>query len=119
MIFIWDNGEEFLDHAIWFVESHLDPDAVSKLLNAAVNPFSRQGGVIARVEDARALSWRQNRLETLESWFSCYGDELVDWRTRTVHQALRSLPPDAVARLAARLYPSNAQIVAESLDVEL
>lgn len=119
MIFIWDNGEEFLDHAIWFIESDLERDAVEKLLDAAVNPFSRQGGVVAVVADPESFDWRQMRVESLESWFTCYGDELVDWRTRSAHEALRRLPPDAIRRLAARLYPSNAQIVAESCDVDL
>ncbi len=114
MIFIWDNGQEFLDHAVWFIQTELDPDVIEKLLNAAVNPFSRRGGVVAVIEEP-AIAWKQTRIESLEAWFTLHGDELVDWRDGSVHDALGRLPKEAIHALAARLYPSNAAIVREVL----
>ena len=113
-IYIWDNGEDFLDHSIWFVESDLAQDIVEEVLDAAVDRRSRRGGVVA-VVDANDVAWRQMRVETLANWFTCYGDELVDWRNRAVHDSLRRLPLSAARELAYRLYPSNAEIVAENL----
>jgi hypothetical protein len=87
---------------------------VEAVLDAAVDHRARRGGVVA-VVDASEVAWRQMRLETLANWFTCHGDELVDWRNRTVHDSLRRLPVSAARELAYRLYPSNAEIVAESL----
>jgi hypothetical protein len=111
MIFIWDNGEEFSDHAVWFIESELPRQAVERLLEGAVNPFSRLGGVIAVLEPEGSVRWKQSRLESLESWFTYYGDALVHWRTRAVQEAMADLPKEAVERLAQRLSPGNAAIV--------
>jgi hypothetical protein len=116
-IYVWDNGEELLDHSVWFIESDLDPTAVEAILDAAVSG-RRRGGVVA-VIDAGDVLWRQMRTETLATWFTCHGDELVDWRTRRVHAALRLLPKDVARSLSHRLYPSNAEIVAESLGLEI
>jgi hypothetical protein len=116
-IFIWDNGEDFLDHSIWFVESDLDQEVVQEILEAAVDRRSRRGGVVAVVK-ADEIGWRQTRAETLENWFTCYGDGLVDWRHRSIHESLRRLPVSAARELAYRLYPSNAEIVAENLGFE-
>lgn len=117
-IYIWDNGEDFLDHAVWFVESNLDPAVVEAVLDAAADRRSRRGGVVA-VVDADEMSWRQMRVESLSNWFTCYGDELVDWRHRTVDDAIRKLPLEVARDLSYCLYPSNAQIVAENLGFEL
>lgn len=114
-IYIWDNGEDFLDHSIWFVESDLAESVVTDILNAAVDQRSRRGGVVAIVP-AQHIQRQQMRVESLANWFTCYGDELVDWRNRTVHESLRALPLTAARELAYRLYPSNAEIVAEQLN---
>lgn len=117
-IFIWDNGEDFLDHAIWFVESDLEQSIVEELLDAAVSKRSRRGGVVA-VVDSDQLQWRQFRTESLANWFSCYGDELVDWRNRKVHGVFHKLPKETMRELSYRLYPSNAEITAENLGFEI
>jgi hypothetical protein len=117
-IYIWDNGEDFLDHAVWFVESNLEPSAVEAVLDAAADRRSRRGGVVA-VVDADEVSWRQMRIESLRNWFTCYGDELVDWRHRTIDDSIRKLPIEVARDLSYCLYPSNAQILAESLGFEL
>src|SRR5688500_12732375 len=94
-VYVWDNGEDFLDHSIWFIESDLDEDIVEAILDAAIDRrTSRRGGVVAVVDSAQ-MGWRQMRLESLGNWFTCYGDELVDWRNRAVHEALRRLPMSA------------------------
>ena len=116
-IYIWDNGEDFLDHSVWFIESDLEQDVILEILQAAVDRRSRRGGVVA-VVDASQVAWHQMRLETLANWFTCYGDELVDWRHRGVHEALRRLPVSVARDLSYRLYPSNAEIVAENLGFE-
>lgn len=112
MIYIWDNGEDYLDHSVWFIESELGSQVVEPILNAAAHPFSRRGGVIA-VVDPLAVAWRKFRLDQLEDWFTCYGDDLVDWRGRRVHESVRSLPPEMLRKLSSRLYPSNAEILLE------
>jgi hypothetical protein len=117
-IYIWDNGEDFLDHSVWFVESDLDQDVVESILDAAVDRRSRRGGVVAIV-DSNQMSWRQMRVESLANWFTCHGDELVDWRHRTVHDAIKKLPLPIARELSYRLYPSNAEIVAENLGFEV
>ena len=116
-IYIWDNGEDFLDHSVWFVESDLDQEVVEEILDAAVDRRSRRGGVVAVVSSSD-VSWRQMRIESLANWFTCYGDELVDWRNRAVHESLRRLPLTTARELSYRLYPSNAEIVAENLGFE-
>lgn len=113
-IYVWDNGEELIDHSVWFIETDLDQSTVEALLDGAVYKKSRRGGVVAIV-DADDVSWRQMRRETLPNWFTCHGDELVDWRRRQVHASLRMLPIDVARELSGRLYPSNAEIVAEAL----
>lgn len=116
-VFVWDNGEDFLDHSIWFVESDLDEEVVGGILNAAVDRRSRRGGVVAVIEE-KAIEWHQLRLESFANWFTCYGDELIDWRNRSIHDSLRKLPTHAIAReLAYRLYPSNAEIMLENLGI--
>lgn len=113
-IYVWDNGEDLIDHSVWFIETDVDQSAVEALLDGAVRGRSRRGGVVA-VVDADDVSWRQMRRETLPNWFTCHGDELVDWRRRQIHASLRMLPLDVVRELSLRLYPSNARIVAEAL----
>jgi hypothetical protein len=116
-IYIWDNGEDFLDHSVWFIETDLEPGVVEEVLDAAVDSRSRRGGVVA-VIPSRDVAWRQGRIETLANWFTCYGDQLVDWRNRAVHESLRKLPIATARELSYRLYPSNAEIVAENLGFE-
>ena len=118
MIYVWDNGEEFSDHAVWFVESELDPDLVERLLNAAVNPFSRAGGVIAVLERSAPVVWKQDRIEPLEVWFGYHGDALVNWKTRPVYAALARLPKEAAKRLTSRLSAGNAAILNKNLGLD-
>ena len=116
-IIIWDNGEEFLEDPIWFVKTDHPTHVVKQILNAAAAHGPRRGGVIATVDES-AMDWAQERASTFAEWFTCHGNELVDWRTRTVEPVLFDLPESTIRNLAERLYPSNAEIVLERLSGE-
>lgn len=113
-IYIWDNGEDFLDHTIWFVESDLGEEIVRPILDAAASRRSRRGGLIAIVP-TQFIHFYQQRIESLSNWFTCYGDGLVDWRDRSIHESLRLLPQPVAKELARCLYPSNADIMLAEL----
>jgi hypothetical protein len=74
MIYIWDNGQDYSDHRIAFVETDANPDDV-----LAVMAFGERK-VIAQAE---SLAWREGRPATLAEWaednFETYTGGLHSW----------------------------------------
>lgn len=74
MIYIWDNGQDYSDHKIAFVETDANPDDV-----LAVMVFGERK-VLAQAE---AFAWREGRSATLAEWaednFQVYTSGLHSW----------------------------------------
>lgn len=80
MIYIWDNGRDYSDHTIEFVESDLPREDVEAIMASYVtSEYVRLGEPVrreARVEGvAERIDWRDGENETLVQWVGRYTKE--------------------------------------------
>lgn len=107
-LYVWDNGKDYSDHSISFIEcSWPDSAEVEQLLNAlAAKSKGEQRGVIMTLRDEEAVTWRQpGRHSDLIDWLDDY-DYLFDCPED--QKALNDLPDDFVGWIAEQL-PNGGQ----------
>lgn len=72
MIYIWDNGYEYSDHEVEFIESDLPREDVETIMA----PFKRSGDRFARIDGvAERIDWREAGNNGLAYWIGRHLDQ--------------------------------------------
>ena len=77
MIIIWDNGEDYSNHEVWFIEVQPeDLNGATKILLSELEGYYGGSRIIAVVE---ALEWHSSKdLSTLDQWIENHAIALTD-----------------------------------------